>query len=145
VNKQNRLFSRHCRASGYTIIELSIIMAVLAIISTCALLWTNDLEEVRDASQVQTVQAAMQNVINQAATRLDVAPTALNRASVVNAVQSNQAGLINLVPNATGWALTLPNSGRGATFAINNGRLVVTSTTRFNKYGVDANGLLSKR
>lgn len=131
------------RKGGFTLIELGVVIAVIAILATFLVVSLTGMDESRDAGMVQSVQASLQSVVTQASTRLDVPPSQLSPQNVINAVRiniPNQAVLDNT------YRLSFPQSGRGAQFAIaNNGDVRITQLINFTSFTVNpTDGTLQK-
>ncbi len=149
---KNVLSKTTASQAGFTMIEMAMVVAILAIVSAFAFISYNGTTESRDAAVVQSVQVTLQQVISQASGRYDLSPTALDTTDVVNAVNgylTNISGGNNVVFSATGggYRMSIAGSGRGGNYSINNrGDVTLNSPLigSWQHYGV-TNGIISKQ
>lgn len=116
--------------SGYTLIELAITIALIALVSAIGIANWSMTDEVRDANMIQSTQAALQQVISQGSSRADMSPEDLvtngaQRTNIVNAVRL----LLQNRPQ-----ITFTDLGIGQPF-----RITITSTGRWGNFLVDPN------
>ncbi len=137
---------------GFTLIELAMTIAVVAVLSAVGAITLGDLFEAGDASIVQSTQAVLQTTLTQAASRLDVNPLTLSQGTgtfngnnVVNACRISVPESATLVwQNGVNYQLNIPNSGRSANFTVTNtGDVVVQQLSGFQKFTV-VNGVVQK-
>jgi len=130
---------------GYTMIELIIIIFVISILAAFSFASFGNSQETRDATMVQSAQAALQSVVSQGAARMDVPPSQLNSTSVLNALKAsfntNDAGTDNPVQfsvvGTNSFQMTIPKGGRSATFTIgNSGDVTLSNLNNFTIYQV---------
>ena len=137
---------------GFTLIEMAMVIAILAIVSAFAFISYNGTTETRDAAVVQSVQVTLQQVISQASGRYDINPTALDSADVVNAVEGymiDTTGGNNIVFAATGggYRMSITGSGRGGNYSVNSSGDVTLDSPligSWEHYGVQ-NGIIKKQ
>ena len=140
-------------AQGTTFIELAIVVAILVIMASFGMMAWTSMGEARDATMVQAAQASLQTVISQGAARMDIAPSALNGANVVTAMNSllqRKAGAgseISFTTTGAGnYQITVTGTGRGANFTMNatSGDITISALTgNWSEYAVQ-NGAIAK-
>lgn len=135
---------------GFTLIELAVTIAVIAILAAFAVTSFGNSSEVRDAAMVQSAQAALQSVVSQGSARMDLPPDQLNSASVLNALRAsfNTNGATNssvqFTASGNNYVMTIPSAGRTATFSIGaSGDVNLSGLNNFTTYQVQ-NGLITK-
>lgn len=137
---------------GFTLVELCVLIAFVAIFGAFAAVAFIGMDEVRDATAVESVQSNLQAIISQASTRLDVpiqqfdpSNSQANAQNVVNAVNSRLGGGITLTRNGDTYTMGITGSGRSASFDVNtNGDVIITNLSGFQKY-TEQNGYLQKQ
>jgi prepilin-type N-terminal cleavage/methylation domain-containing protein len=132
------------RWTGYNLIELGMVIAVVSILAAFALISFGNTGEQRDAQMVMSAQASLQSIVSQGAVRMDLRPDQLPSAAVLMAVQSavSQNGAANNGVSFTGngnqFTMTISGSNRGATFEISNtGDVRLIGLNNFANYTVD--------
>lgn len=132
--------------AGFTLIELTVIVVALLVLSAVSLIMYGDVMESGDATLVDSVQASLQSVVSQASARLDVNPTATPAANIVNVLRMEvpQRAVVNATGTTT-YRLTMTHSGRRAAYRVNaNGSISLTGLSGFTHYGIDADGSIKK-
>lgn len=139
---------------GYTLIELAMVIAIVGVLTAFGLVSFGNMDEQRDASMVQSVQASLQSIVSQGAARLDIRPADFQNAQL-DAVLMAAQGLVarqaannpvNITRSGRTFTLTIPSSGRGAQYAVDangNVNLVPNSLQNFATYTVQ-NGVIQK-
>ncbi|HEY9687507.1 MAG TPA: prepilin-type N-terminal cleavage/methylation domain-containing protein [Coleofasciculaceae cyanobacterium] len=132
------------RSTGYNLIELAMVIAVVATLAAFALISFGNTGEQRDAQMVMSAQASLQSIVSQGAVRMDRRPDQLPAAAVLMAVQSavSQNGAANNGVSFTGngnqFTMTISSSNRAATFEISNtGDVRLIGLNNFANYTVD--------
>jgi prepilin-type N-terminal cleavage/methylation domain-containing protein len=132
------------RSTGYNLIELGMVIAVVSVLAAFALISFGNTGEQRDAQMVMSAQASLQSIVSQGAVRMDRRPDQLPSAAVLMAVQSavSQNGAANNGVSFTGngnqFTMTISGSNRGATFEISNtGDVRLIGLNNFANYTVD--------
>lgn len=135
---------------GFTLMELAITIIVIALLSAFALVSFGNSAETRDAIMVQSAQAALQSVVSQGSARMDVPPSQLNSASVLNALRAsfNTTGTgssgVQFSASGSSFVMNIPSGGRAATFSIGaSGDVNLSALSNFQTYQVQ-NGIISK-
>jgi prepilin-type N-terminal cleavage/methylation domain-containing protein len=133
------LWGKAVRAeAGMSLIEMALVLAIMAIFTTFAISSFGNADENRDATVVQNTQARLQNTINMAAERFDIAPGAVNAANVINALAATPNVTLAL-NGANGYRVTLTNSGRTGTYRLNAcGDICLAAATNFTAYTLSA-------
>ena len=144
----------HTLLKGYSITELAMILAIIAMLAAFGLVSMSGMGEQRDASMVQSAQASLQSIVSQGATRLDVSPKELrdnHSAQILLAIQSAVAetagggGGVTFVNSGGKFTMTITSSGRQASFIISdNGDVNVKDLSKFSDYKVN-NGIIVKQ
>lgn len=140
---------------GFTIIEVAMVIAVIAILSAFALVSFGNTGETRDASMVQSAQASLQSLISQGAVRMDKKPYDLDEKSVLTAIKAS-AGDFNATQNrgvtfssnaSKQYTMTIGSSKRSAVFEVSTtGDVKLKTLNNFQHYQVDqSNGIIQKR
>lgn len=144
------------RTPGYTLIELAVVIALIAILSGFAVSAFMGSGESRDAAMVQSAQTSLQQVISQASVRLDKTPQDVideNGDDVENAtrqmlMQTNGGDLgITLTQQGGGFVMRVEDTGRSASYEVSNSGDVTLDALggSWTKYGVDQdNGVIQK-
>lgn len=146
--KNRKMFSRAAKR-GFTLIELAMTMAVIAITAAFAMTTFQGSDEARDAAMVQSAQAALQSVVSQGSARTDTAPANLNPSNVMNALKAtfNSNGpntSVQFSLSGSNYTMTMSGKNRAATFGIgNNGDVNLISLSNFTDYTVQ-NGVIFK-
>ena len=140
---------------GFTIIELAMVIAVVAILSAFALVSFGNTGETRDASMVQSAQASLQSIISQGAVRMDKKPYDLDEKSVLTALKATIGELsatqnrgITFTSNAPKqYTMTIGSSRRSAVFEVSTtGDVKLKTLNNFQHYQVDqSNGIIQRR
>jgi len=134
---------------GFTLIEMAVVIAIIAITAAFAYTSMQGTDEARDAAMVQSAQAALQSVVSQGSARTDLAPASLNQTDVLNALKasfSTQAAnsAVKFSPTGGNYMMTITGKGRTATFGIGaNGDVNLLSLSNFTDYTVQ-NGIIFK-
>jgi prepilin-type N-terminal cleavage/methylation domain-containing protein len=119
---------------GVSLIEIALVLVIIAVFTTFAMSSFGNADENRDATVVQNTQARLQNTINTAAERFDIAPGAVNAANVINALAATP-GVVLAVNGVNGYSATLTNSGRVGTYRLNAcGDICLATVTNFTAY-----------
>lgn len=133
---------------GYTLVELAVTIAILGLVSGFAIIRMDGLLESRDASAIQAAQAALQQVISQGSTRMDVAPAALDPDIVRDAtqdylMQNSGVTAVNFSTSGTNrYTLNLSSSTRSAQYQVqNDGQVDIISAPGFNHYSIQSGKL----
>lgn len=151
-------FKAHA-ASGFTLLELGIVICLLAILGAFGITTWLSSDEMRDAQMVQSAQAALQQVISQGATRMDTSPstmlanTAL-RTNVITAVNTlngvgptasatDRVSFTDANPNFT---MRINSTGRTATYRVDpaTGNVSLMTIGGFTTY-VQNNGVIQRQ
>lgn len=130
--------------SGFNMIELGLVMAILGILAAFAMVSFGNTGEKRDATMVQSAQASLQSIVSQGAVRMDTRPDQLSPSAVLMAVQatvgqsgSSNAG-VHFSNSGNQYVMTIDNSRRSATFDIaSNGDVRLIGLNNFPNYTVD--------
>jgi Tfp pilus assembly protein PilE len=121
-------------SAGISFIEIALVLAVIAIFATFAVSSFGNADENRDSTVIQNTQARLQNTINMAAERFDIAPGAVNAANVLNALPASP-GVTLVLNGANGYQVTLTNTGRTGTYRLNAcGDICLAAVTNFTAY-----------
>jgi prepilin-type N-terminal cleavage/methylation domain-containing protein len=136
--------TRRSATKGFTLIELAMVIAVMAILSAFALVSFGNSGEKRDATMVQSAQASLQSIVSQGAVRMDTRPDQLPPNAVLMAVQAivGQSGTGNsgvlFTNNGSQYTMTINGSSRSATFDISStGDVRLIGLNNFPNYTVD--------
>jgi prepilin-type N-terminal cleavage/methylation domain-containing protein len=147
---------RQCNR-GFTLVEVALVIAVIAILAAFALVSFSNTGETRDASMVQSSQAALQSLISQGAARMDVKPSELDANMVLTAIRANvgekQDGsssrgvTFTATSGATPqYTMIIASSQRSAVFEVSTtGDVKLKTLNNFQHYQVDQNGIIQKR
>jgi type II secretory pathway pseudopilin PulG len=131
------------RASGFTLIEVGIVLLTVGVLSSVGIIAYAGLDETRDAAMVQSVQTQLQTTVSQAVVRLDVTPDSLSKSDLVSVLKTNltdQAVLDNTLK------LSLSKGKRSAAFAIAaNGDVGISSISGFSRYQISNNNTLENK
>lgn len=140
---------------GFTLIELAMVIAVIAILSAFALVSFGNTGETRDATMVQSAQASLQALISQGAVRMDKKPYDLDEKSVLTAIRATAGELsatknrdVTFTSNAPKqYTMTIGSSRRSAVFEVSTtGDVKLKALNNFQHYQVDpSNGIIQKR
>lgn len=143
-----RLF-RYQKKAGFTIIEVAVVIALIAILGAVAMTAFQGMDEHRDAEMVMSVQSTLQAIVTQGATRLDIRPSEFddnNYQAVLVATQSALGNVgdgtaesaVTLSRSGSRFTLTIPSTNRGAGFTVNNNGVVELETAdNFTSYEKD--------
>lgn len=120
--------------TGFSLIELCIVIAILGIFSMFALVAFSDVDEQRDMRAFNILQATMQSVVLQGADRTNSRPADLPPATVITAMPPHT--YINLSVDGTGIrAFSTKGKGRSVLFKTNAcGDVCMTNITGFATY-----------
>ena len=128
---------------GYSLIELGLVIAIVAILAGFAITSFGNTGETRDASMVQSAQASLQSIVSQGSVRQDVKPVNLQPAAVITAIQSSFGQGQNVTFTSSGGAggtqytMTIQNN-RSATFQVTpTGDVSLIGINKFYHYQVD--------
>lgn len=145
---------RYSAQSGYTIMELAMIIAIVGILSAFAMVSFGNLGEERDAKMVQAAQAALQSIVSEGAARLDIRPADFGddqfqavllaaQASIGQRVGTN-SGEVLLSRSGRTYTLRITKSGRQAVFNLTTtGNVNLSRVDNFGSY-VASNGIIQK-
>lgn len=142
----NSLKTTHASKSGYTLIELALVIMVVAVLAAFAVVSFGNSSETRDASMVQSAQASLQSIVSQGSVRMDVRPADLNSAAVLTAIkstvgESSSTANRGITFTAAGrvYTMTIASSKRKAVFEVDaqTGDVKLTGLTNFPNYKVD--------
>jgi prepilin-type N-terminal cleavage/methylation domain-containing protein len=117
-----------CVHRGFTLIELSIVVAIIATVAGIALFGFSYQNERQDAVLANSVQAALQTAIGQMVVRLERTPT-----EVFNTTAFRQR-LMRFAQGSMGQSAQLNDAGSGGI------RLTFGRSTRWVDYGLNAQG-----
>ena len=140
--------SKRSVQTGFTLIELALVMAVIGILTAFAVLSFGSKQEYRDAATVQSAQGSLQSIVSQGSIRMDQRPSDLNANAVLTALQTvlNQNGTssdngITASVNGGTYTITIGKgaNARSATFQIDStsGDVQLTAINNFTMYVVD--------
>jgi prepilin-type N-terminal cleavage/methylation domain-containing protein len=124
---------------GFTLLELVLTIAIVAILAGFALTSLRSLDEVGDATTVQSIQTSLQAMVAQGADRLDIPADQVPQAAVITALSlSPNASTNGLSMRAGGsagqYVLTINASNRTATYRVlSNGDVTLEATGNFVK------------
>jgi prepilin-type N-terminal cleavage/methylation domain-containing protein len=130
--------------SGFTLIEIAMVIAVVGILSAFAFVSFGNADESRDATMIQAVQGSLQSIVSQGAIRMDQRPDQLDSSAVLTALRStlNQdtdtSGSIRASASGGTYNINIPQKNRSATFNVaSNGDVQLTGLSNFTRYSVD--------
>jgi prepilin-type N-terminal cleavage/methylation domain-containing protein len=141
------------KSAGFTIIETSVAIAILALLAAFVVTSFAGTDETRDAKMIQSAQASLQTVVAQGAARLDVTPREL-RVGSLGAVllaaqeyigqQNTRHNGVSLQQAGGEIVLNIESSNRQGTFAIqDNGDVTLQGVSNFSQYEAK-NGIIHK-
>lgn len=136
---------RHAAQRGFTLMELCMVIALIALVSAFAIISFGNTGERRDATMVQAAQANLQTIISQGAVRMDIRPDQLPSNMVLTAIQSsigesgaNNSGVRFTATGNNSYTMTITSSNRSATFDVSNtGDVRLIGLNNFTSYVVD--------
>lgn len=143
--------TRKAASSGFSMVELAIVIVLMAILSAFAIVSFGGAGEARDASMVQSAQASLQALVSQGAVRQDVRPDSLPTNAVLTAIQAtvNQKaggidqGVTFSTPGTNQFTMTIKNSKRSATFRTTaNGDVELFALNGFQNYSKDTSNAI---
>jgi len=144
---------QHRSASGFTLVELVMVILILALLSAFAVVTLGRSDESRDAAMVQSAQASLQTIVSQGAARMDVTPRELNQQhapAIRNAVQATvgqNSNDVQFTIEGGRYVMTIDSSARRAWYRItDNGDVLLDNiSSDFTGYSVDrASGTIRK-
>jgi len=125
------------KAQGFSLIEVALSVAIMAIFASFAVATLVDFSEDGDARTIESDQAMLQGIILQASDRLDTLPSNVNLTNVRNVMPNNPNR--SLTVGAGTLTETMTKSSRVATFRVNGcGQVCLTNLTGFSKYALQA-------
>jgi prepilin-type N-terminal cleavage/methylation domain-containing protein len=131
--------------TGFTFVELALVIAVLAVLSTFAIASFANGDEIRDASMVQAAQGSLQSIVSQGSIRMDQRPDQLDSGAILTAFrtvlgQSSATSSSSVQASVNGgiYTVTIPARNRSATFQVaSNGDVMLIGLNNFPSYTVD--------
>ncbi|MEB3246081.1 MAG: prepilin-type N-terminal cleavage/methylation domain-containing protein [Vampirovibrionales bacterium] len=128
--------------NGFTLLELVVAVAIMAILVGIATTSFAGFDEKSDIDAIRSLQGSMQTTISQSLDVMDTTASAMPANNLLdylsidgNAVLSAPSGM------ADSFSLSITDSGRGATFDVSdNGTVKIASLTGFNNYTVTPEG-----
>lgn len=144
-------FTARRASSGYTLLELALILAVIGILAAFGVTSLGNLAEERDARMVQSAQASLQSIVSQGSARMDVTPRVLRDTqanAILGAIQDvmgeNANSSVTFLRSGGRFVMRITPSGREAIFEITNtGDVQLTDLRKFTVYEVE-NGVIGK-
>jgi prepilin-type N-terminal cleavage/methylation domain-containing protein len=134
---------------GFTLIEMGVVIAIVAIMASVGLMAFKNQGETQDAALANSVQASLQIAVGQMVTRLERTPqqvfnTTQFRQRLMQFAQGSMGNTAKLTDTGSGVRLTFGGSSRSVTYGMNNqGDIIVTNDT-FAKFNADGTGLLKE-
>lgn len=148
-------FIRYSTAkSGYSLLELGLIIGVMAVLSCFALVSFGNMGEERDAKMVQAAQASLQSIVSEGAARLDMRPADFGddqfqavllaaQASIGQRTGTNSSS-VQLSRAGRNYTLTIASTGRQAVFSLStSGNVDLIRVDNFGSYTA-SNGVIKK-
>ncbi len=145
MNRLKRSFILRQPVKGFTLIELGVVIAIVAILAAFAAVSFSGKGEREAAVMVQSVQNTLQSIVTQGSARMDVNPANLNHQAILvaaSATLNQQNGSnISLAISGSNFVLRiLKPQFRTATYEINNmGMVSLNDLTNFQNYQKDSN------
>ncbi|HEY9746449.1 MAG TPA: prepilin-type N-terminal cleavage/methylation domain-containing protein [Oculatellaceae cyanobacterium] len=150
------LKSLNASKQGFSLVELTMVIAIVLILAAFAVVSFGNTDEVRDASMVQSAQASLQSLISQGAVRMDKKPYDMAKEdalAILTAIQANvgegsgkDQGVKFSLAGDRQFGMTIGDK-RGAVFEVlQSGDVRLKSLSNFPNYMVDPNnGVIKKR
>lgn len=130
------------------------ILAVIAILSSFAMVSFGNLGEERDAKMVQAAQASLQAIVSEGAARLDMRPADFTDDQFQAVLLAAQASIgqkmgvsnsdVRLSRSGRNYTLSIAKSGRQAVFSVSTtGNVDLNRVDNFGSY-IARNGIIQK-
>lgn len=139
--------SKRSAQTGFTLIELALVLAVIGVLTAFAVLSFGSKQEYRDAAAVQSVQGSLQSIVSQGSIRMDQRPSDLDANSVLTALQmslnqnASTSDGIRASVSGTTYTITIGKgaNARTASFQVDStsGDVQLTAINNFTMYVVD--------
>jgi prepilin-type N-terminal cleavage/methylation domain-containing protein len=127
--------SKQFANAGYTLVEVAMVIAILALLGSFAIISFGNAGEQRDAAMIQSAQASLQSIISQGAVRMDMRPDDLattNPAAVINAVNAvigsanGQNRGVTFRANQYPYRMTIASTGSWVEYVVQNGDVLIS-------------------
>ncbi len=127
------------RSSGFSLIEISITLLIIGVISAIAIMGITTTSEDKDAAMANAVKSTLQSIVNTASERLHVDPDQLETDKVLESAQRmfgvyttpDTPALTNapigLAYTGSEYELTLNSSNRKVYYTLSNGQIAISS------------------
>jgi prepilin-type N-terminal cleavage/methylation domain-containing protein len=135
--------------TAFTLVEMSVVIAIVTILAGVGLLSFRNQGETQDATLANSVQASLQIALGQMVVRLERPPaqvfgTANLRQRLMRFAQGSMGPTATLSDTGSGILLRFANSPRTVTYGLNNqGDVVITAET-FARFTVNLAGQLAE-
>jgi prepilin-type N-terminal cleavage/methylation domain-containing protein len=134
-------------SAGFTLVEMAVSLAVVAIVCGVGVLAFSNQGEAQDAVLANSVQGSLQTALGQLTLRLERPPAqvfgnANFRQRIIQFAQGSMGPQAVLTNTGNGIQLSFGNSRRTVTYGMNAMGDVVMTAETFQKFNIDATGKL---